>query len=79
MSFLDLALKRYSVRAYKPDPVRGCLQAGVGGRLAPTAANRQPFRLIVIRTQGRKRELADLRTRLARAGTLGDRHLRDAR
>ena len=28
------------------------------GRLAPTAANRQPFRILVIRTAGRKEELA---------------------
>ncbi|MGI6207878.1 MAG: nitroreductase family protein [Anaerolineae bacterium] len=59
MSFLDLALKRYSVRAYKPDPVPedALRQVLEGARLAPTAANRQPFRLIVIRTQGREEEL----------------------
>jgi len=50
MSFLDLAAKRYSVRGYQPDPVpdevlRDVLEAA---RLAPTAANRQPFKLIVI-------------------------------
>jgi nitroreductase len=59
MKFSELIAKRYSVRAYKPDPVedeklRQVLEAA---RLAPTAANRQPFRLIVIRTVGREAEL----------------------
>jgi len=59
MEFSELILKRYSVRAYKPDPVEEekleqVLQAA---RMAPTAANRQPFRLIVLRTQGREAEL----------------------
>ena len=59
MSFLELVEKRYSVRAYKPDPVeeekvRQVLEAA---RLAPTAANRQPFQLIVIHTAGREAEL----------------------
>lgn len=59
MSFLDLARKRYSVRAYKPDPVPSETLAQVleAARLAPTAANRQPFRLIVIHTRGREDEL----------------------
>ena len=59
MEFQELIEKRYSVRAYKPDPVdeeklEQVLQAA---RLAPTAANRQPFQLIVIRTAGREAEL----------------------
>ncbi len=59
MSFQELIRKRYSVRAYKPDPVPDDLLAQVleAGRLAPTAANRQPFRVIVIHTQGREAEL----------------------
>ena len=59
MSFLDLVSKRYSVRAYKPDAVPDDVLAQVleGARLAPTAANRQPFRLIVIHTRGREDEL----------------------
>jgi len=52
MEFSELIEARYSVRAYKPDPVEEekleyVLQAA---RLAPTAANRQPFQIIVIRT-----------------------------
>jgi nitroreductase len=59
MEFSTLIEKRYSVRAYKPDPVedetlRRVLEAA---RLAPTAANRQPFQLIVIHTAGREEEL----------------------
>lgn len=59
MSFQDLIRQRYSVRAYKPDPVPDELLAQVleAGRLAPTAANKQPFRVIVIHTQGREAEL----------------------
>lgn len=59
MEFTQLIQNRYSVRAYKPDPVEEdkLLQALEAARLAPTAANRQPFRLIVARTQGREEEL----------------------
>jgi len=59
MSFLDLANKRYSVRAYRADPVPDEVLAQVleAARLAPTAANRQPFRLIVIHTRGREDDL----------------------
>ena len=59
MEFSELIQKRYSVRAYKPDPVeedklRQVLEAA---RLAPTANNRQCFQIIVIHTQGREAEL----------------------
>lgn len=59
MEFSDLIKTRYSVRAYRSDPVaeetlEQVLQAA---RLAPTAANRQPFRIVVIRTKGREAEL----------------------
>ena len=59
MQFLELVEKRYSVRAYKPDPVEdGKLQQVLeAARLAPTAANQQPFQLIVIHTAERKAEL----------------------
>jgi len=47
------------VRAYKPDPVPDALLAQVldAARLAPTAANRQPFTFIVLHTAGREAEL----------------------
>ncbi len=50
MDFLELAKKRYSVRQYKPEKVEKekldkILEAG---RVAPTGANRQPQRIIVV-------------------------------
>lgn len=62
MDFTALIHSRYSVRAYRPDPVPDELLTRVleAGRLAPTAANRQPFRLIVLHTAGRQEELRQL-------------------
>jgi len=59
MSFLDLARGRYSVRAYRPDPVPEAVLGQVleAGRVAPTASNRQPVRILVVRTAGRAAEL----------------------
>jgi nitroreductase len=59
MDFINLIQQRYSVRAYKPDPVEGdkLQQVLNAARLAPTAANRQPFQLLVIHTAGRQAEL----------------------
>jgi len=59
MDFSELAMKRYSVRSYKPDAVEDYQLHKVleAARLAPTAANRQPFQLIVIHTRGRETEL----------------------
>ena len=59
MEFAELIQKRYSVRAYKPDPVEEekLKQVLEAMRLAPTAANRQPFQFIVIHTKGREAEL----------------------
>ncbi|MGB7297189.1 MAG: nitroreductase family protein [Candidatus Aminicenantales bacterium] len=59
MDFRELVKNRYSVRAYKSNPVEGdklrkILEAAI---LAPTAANRQPFRLLVIKTEGRQKDL----------------------
>jgi nitroreductase len=59
MSFGELVRARYSVRAYDPAPVdEGALTRILESvRLAPTAANRQPFRVVVMRTEGHEREL----------------------
>ncbi len=59
MNFQDLVRARYSARAYKPDPVPDAALQQVleAARLAPTASNRQPFRVIVIHTAGREAEL----------------------
>ncbi len=59
MEYSELIAARYSVRAYRPDPVEdGKLQAVLeAARLAPTAANRQPIQLLVMHTAGREEEL----------------------
>ncbi len=59
MDYSELVKARYSVRAYKSDPVEDdklhrILEAA---RLAPTAANRQPVQIIVAKTEGRQDEL----------------------
>lgn len=50
MDFLSLAKKRYACRSYQqrkvePEKIAAILEAG---RVAPTGANRQPQRLVVI-------------------------------
>lgn len=59
MDFFELINKRYSVRAYQSKPVeKEKLQKVLeAASLAPTAANKQPFRFFVIHTQGRESEL----------------------
>ncbi|KPU45672.1 NADPH-dependent oxidoreductase [Oxobacter pfennigii] len=53
MEFLDLAKKRYSVRKYQNKKVEEekLLKILEAGRIAPTAANAQPQRLIVVREE----------------------------
>ncbi len=60
MDVFEAIEKRYSVRGYKPDAVEDEKLAKVleAARRAPTAANRQPFRMIVVHTEGREEELA---------------------
>ncbi|PPD58882.1 nitroreductase family protein [Dehalogenimonas etheniformans] len=62
MEFTDVIKKRYSVRSYRSDPVPDevlsqVLEAAV---VAPTAANRQPFRILVIHTEDRELELRQI-------------------
>jgi len=59
VEFFKLIESRYSVRSYLPRPVEEEKLANVlrAAQLAPTAANRQPFRFIVIHTTGREEEL----------------------
>jgi nitroreductase len=59
MEFLELIRARYSVRAYRDKPVEDDKLAKVleAARLAPSAANRQPVRIVVIHTHGREAEL----------------------
>jgi nitroreductase len=60
MEYSELIQLRGSIRGYKPDPVEGeKLQAVLeAARIAPTAHNNQPFRLIVIHTKGREEKLS---------------------
>jgi nitroreductase len=59
MEYSQLIANRYSVRAYRPDPVEDekLLQVLEAARLAPTAANRQPIQLVVMHTAGRAAEI----------------------
>lgn len=59
MDYFELIKNRRSVRGYKADEVEPekldkLLEAA---RLAPTAANRQAFRLVVLKTKGREEKL----------------------
>lgn len=58
MDFLSLAKARYACRKYLNKPVEADKLAQIleAGRIAPTGANRQPQRLIVIQSpEGRER------------------------
>jgi nitroreductase len=60
MDFSETINKRYSARAYRPNAVEPEKLIAVleAARLAPTAANRQPFKVVVVHTRGRKEELS---------------------
>jgi len=62
VEFDKLIHARYSVRAYKPEsiPDRDLAAVLEAARLAPTAANRQAFRILVLRTAGREQELKQI-------------------
>jgi nitroreductase len=59
MSFLDLVNKRFSVRSFAATPVSDADLTKVleAGRLAPTAANKQPVSFIVVRAAKQRQEL----------------------
>jgi len=65
MEFQELIRRRYSVREYRPTPPSEEALARIleAGRLAPTAANRQPFRIVVLHTAGRKDALGRVYSR----------------
>jgi len=60
MDVFEAIEKRYSVRGYTQDAVEDEKLQRVleAARQAPTAANRQPFRMLVVHTAGREEELA---------------------
>jgi len=57
--FQSLVSRRFSCRAYKPDPVpREHVEAMLkAARLAPSACNRQPWRLAVVTSPARRKDL----------------------
>lgn len=59
MEFSELIALRGSIRGYKSDPVEPEKLMAVleAARIAPTAHNNQPFRIIVLHTEGRANEL----------------------
>ena len=65
MDFSELVVKRYSVRAYKPDMVEEekLQKALEAARLAPTAANHQPFRIFVVHTKGKETDFKKMYSR----------------
>lgn len=65
MDFQELIHKRYSCRQYSADPLKEehlnkILEAA---RLAPTAANRQPFQIIIITTKNHQQDLLKIYSR----------------
>jgi nitroreductase len=62
MEFQELIRVRRSIRGYRSDPVpEGILQRILdAGRLAPTAANRQPFQIIVVTHPETRRQLKEV-------------------
>lgn len=60
MDFSELIRRRYSVRSYESRDIdEGAVNRVLGAFvLAPTAANRQAFGLVVIHTAGRQEELS---------------------
>jgi nitroreductase len=61
MDFYETIKLRRSIRAYKMDPVEDDKLVRIlnAARLAPTAANKQPFSLIVIKNEQVKHKLKD--------------------
>jgi len=62
MEFTDVINQRFSSRAYSNQEVEQekidlILEAG---RIAPTACNRQPFKFVVIKTEGKVQELKEI-------------------
>ena len=60
MDFYDVKATRRSIRAYKPDPIPADALSRIleSARRAPSASNRQPWKLIVVKDQKTKEELA---------------------
>jgi nitroreductase len=59
MSLYDLILSRRSIRQFRPEPIPQEVLSDIvnAGRLAPSAANRQPLEFIVVDKEGKKEEI----------------------
>ncbi|NOU46483.1 MAG: nitroreductase [Bacteroidales bacterium] len=60
MDFLSLASNRYSIRGYdsqKPVEKEKLLRVLEAGRMAPSAANRQPWTIVVVQSQAKLQAL----------------------
>ena len=62
MTFLELAARRSSIRAYKPEPVEEekVLAVLEAGRLAPSACNNQPWAFVVVQEAAQRARLKDV-------------------
>lgn len=60
MDFFEVLQKRYSVRAYKPDPIDDATLTKIleAVNSAPSAGNLQAYEVILVRDPERKRQLA---------------------
>jgi nitroreductase len=60
-TFNEIAARRHSARVYDPSPVDPLALETVleAARLAPTAANRQAFQIIVVKDRHQRRAVAD--------------------
>ena len=59
MSLYDMIISRRSIRQFEPRPIPQDVLRDVvnAGRLAPSAANRQPLEFIVVDDEGKKKEI----------------------
>ena len=60
MDFFEVIKKRRSIRKYKPDPIPDTVLNKIldAGRIAPSAKNYQPWRFIVVKDPGIKKQIA---------------------
>ena len=62
MTFLELAMARYSVRKFKQDAIEDAKLDAIlaAGRVAPTACNNQPQKIYVVKSEACRRRLAEV-------------------
>lgn len=62
MNFSELCKERYAVRAYKDAPVEEAKLAAIleAAKVAPTACNNQPQKIYVVKSEEKRRALAEI-------------------